>query len=42
VAEAPGNPELLLLPGVGHFFHGQLHQLREQLLRHWPAALPRA
>jgi alpha/beta superfamily hydrolase len=41
VAEAPGRPELAVLPGVGHFFHGQLHQLREQLLRHWPAALPR-
>ncbi|MEJ2601921.1 MAG: alpha/beta hydrolase [Gammaproteobacteria bacterium] len=28
---APG-PELLLLPGVDHFFHGKLTVLREQLL----------
>ena len=40
-AGAPGEPLLQTLPGVGHFFHRQLHQLREQLLAHWPAAVPR-
>lgn len=24
-------PQLVLLPGVGHFFHGQLHALQEQV-----------
>jgi alpha/beta superfamily hydrolase len=28
-----------MLPGVGHFFHGQLHALREQLLAAWPPSL---
>jgi alpha/beta superfamily hydrolase len=37
--EAPGAPQLVLLPGVGHFFHGQLHALREQLLAAWPPSL---
>jgi alpha/beta superfamily hydrolase len=41
-ATAPGAPQLQCLPGVGHFFHGQLHQLREQLLAHWPEGLPRS
>jgi alpha/beta superfamily hydrolase len=39
VAEAPGAPRLVMLPGVGHFFHRQLHTLREQLLANWPASL---
>jgi alpha/beta superfamily hydrolase len=42
VAGAPGSPTLVSLPGVGHFFHGQLQLLREQLLSHWPAGLPKA
>ncbi len=41
-AGAPGQPRPVMLPGVGHFFHRQLHQLREQLLAHWPVAVPRA
>ena len=41
-ATAPGAPAVQCLPGVGHFFHGQLHQLREQLLAHWPKDLPRS
>jgi len=40
-ATALGEPVLRQLPGVGHFFHRQLHQLREQLLAHWPPGLPR-
>ena len=40
-ATAPGQPTLQQLPGVGHFFHRQLHQLREQLLAHWPVGVPR-
>lgn len=42
VAQAPGQPQLVSLPGVGHFFHGQLHTLREQLLACWPRGLARA
>jgi alpha/beta superfamily hydrolase len=41
-ATAPGAPQVQGLPGVGHFFHGQLHLLREQLLAHWPAGVPRS
>jgi alpha/beta superfamily hydrolase len=26
------KPELLLLPGVGHFFHGRLHELRDAVI----------
>jgi alpha/beta superfamily hydrolase len=33
---APG-PELVVLPDVGHFFHGRLTLLRETLLSHLPA-----
>jgi uncharacterized protein len=40
-ATTPGAPLVQCLPGVGHFFHRQLQQLREQLLAHWPAGVPR-
>jgi len=33
-------PQLCLLAGVGHFFHGQLHTLRDCLATHWPRSLP--
>jgi uncharacterized protein len=28
-----------LLPGVGHFFHGRLHELQQCIREEWPAAL---
>jgi alpha/beta superfamily hydrolase len=28
-----------VMPGVGHFFHGRLPQLRELLVRQWHATL---
>jgi alpha/beta superfamily hydrolase len=31
----PQNLPVLVLPGVGHFFHGQLPLLRELIVRHW-------
>jgi alpha/beta superfamily hydrolase len=31
----PQNLPVLVLPGVGHFFHGQLSQLKAALLRGW-------
>ena len=36
-----GAAHLLELPGVGHFFHGRLHELSNCLLAEWPAALVR-
>lgn len=39
-ARAPGAT-LSLLPGVGHFFHGRLHELRECLVAQWPVGLAR-
>jgi uncharacterized protein len=36
-----GAAELRLLPGVGHFFHGRLHELQDCLSRQWPAGLVR-
>lgn len=32
---SPG-PELVVLPGVGHYFHGRLTLLRETMVRHRP------
>ncbi len=32
---------LCMLPGVGHFFHGRLHELQDCLSAHWPAGLAR-
>jgi alpha/beta superfamily hydrolase len=29
-----------LLPGVGHFFHGRLHELQACLREEWPSGLP--
>jgi alpha/beta superfamily hydrolase len=38
---APG-PDLIVMPDVGHFFHGKLTLLREAVVRHledrWSAA----
>jgi alpha/beta superfamily hydrolase len=39
-ARAPGAT-LSLLPAVGHFFHGRLHELTDCLLAHWPPGLAR-
>jgi alpha/beta superfamily hydrolase len=39
-SHAPGA-QFALLPGVGHFFHGRLHQLGDTLRGHWPAGVPR-
>ncbi len=36
-----GAARLVELPGVGHFFHGRLHELPHCLLAEWPAALAR-
>ena len=41
VAQAPGAPTLRMLAGVGHFFHGRLHELQACLREEWPVALPR-
>jgi alpha/beta superfamily hydrolase len=27
-------PDLVVLPGVGHFFHGRLHELKEAVVNH--------
>jgi alpha/beta superfamily hydrolase len=27
-------PDVVVLPGVGHFFHGRLHELKEAVIRH--------
>ena len=32
----PQNLPVLVLPGTGHFFHGQLALLKDMLLRGWP------
>jgi len=39
-ARAPGAT-LNLLPGVGHFFHGRLHELSDCLAAQWPVGLVR-
>jgi alpha/beta superfamily hydrolase len=26
------QPQLLVMPGVGHFFHGRLHELRDAVI----------
>jgi alpha/beta superfamily hydrolase len=36
-----GAARLVELAGVGHFFHGRLHELSHCLLAEWPAALTR-
>jgi hypothetical protein len=38
---APGA-QLCMLPGVGHFFHGRLHELQDCLVARWPAGLARS
>jgi hypothetical protein len=35
--QAPG-PEIIRMPDVGHFFHGNLNRLRERLTEHIPQA----
>jgi uncharacterized protein len=32
----PQNLPVIVMPGVGHFFHGQLTTLRDLILRSWP------
>jgi len=36
-----GAARLVELPGVGHFFHGRLHELPDCLRAEWPTALVR-
>jgi alpha/beta superfamily hydrolase len=36
--QAP-HARLRLLPGVGHFFHGHLHELAECVREEWPFAM---
>jgi alpha/beta superfamily hydrolase len=31
----PQHLPVIVMPGVGHFFHGQLTQLREIIVRSW-------
>lgn len=38
----PQNLPVTVVPGTGHFFHGQLAVLREVVLRHLRAGAPRA
>ena len=40
-AARASSATLCLLPGVGHFFHGRLHELQDCLVAHWPAGLAR-
>jgi alpha/beta superfamily hydrolase len=35
VASLQPRPQLIVLPGAGHFFHGQLIKLRETLVAAW-------
>jgi alpha/beta superfamily hydrolase len=35
-AQQPLAPQIALLPGVGHFFHGELHQLRDAITAFMP------
>jgi alpha/beta superfamily hydrolase len=35
----PQGLPIVVMPGVGHFFHGRLPQLRELLVRQWHATL---
>jgi uncharacterized protein len=39
-AAQAGGAKLCILPGVGHFFHGRLHELQDCLLAQWPVGLP--
>jgi alpha/beta superfamily hydrolase len=32
----PQSLPLIVIPGSGHFFHGQLAQLKQLILRAWP------
>jgi alpha/beta superfamily hydrolase len=36
-ARVAPHARLRLLPGVGHFFHGRLHELQECIREEWPA-----
>ncbi len=38
VAALPSQPDFVMLPGVGHFFHGRLDELRATV-RHWLAGV---
>lgn len=40
-AARAATASLCLLPGVGHFFHGRLHELQDCLRSQWPAGLKR-
>ncbi|HLQ13776.1 MAG TPA: alpha/beta fold hydrolase [Steroidobacteraceae bacterium] len=37
VARTAPHARLRMLPGVGHFFHGRLHELQECIREEWPA-----
>jgi alpha/beta superfamily hydrolase len=39
VAQLAARPTLRVLGGVGHFFHGRLHELQDCLREEWPATL---
>ena len=36
-ARTAPHAQLRMLPGVGHFFHGRLHELQECIREEWPA-----
>ena len=36
VAASDADPELVVLPGAGHFFHGQMRELREAIVSRLP------
>jgi uncharacterized protein len=38
-ARSAPRARLRMLPGVGHFFHGRLHELQDCIRAEWPAAL---
>jgi len=36
-ARTAPHAQVRMLPGVGHFFHGRLHELQECIREEWPA-----
>jgi alpha/beta superfamily hydrolase len=38
-ARVAPHARLRMLPGVGHFFHGRLHELQECIREEWPARI---
>jgi len=39
-AQLPLAPQIALLPGVGHFFHGKLHELRDAITQFAAGSMP--